>query len=195
MSHPPSPANSRLPDGRKAMPAFALLAERFLADDYAPESVAPRCGVDAGTIRRIARELADAAFDQAIRLPQHWTDCHGREHDEMIGRPVSMHAMRGISAHANGFHTCRTIHVLQMLLGAIDTPGSFRYQPPYPKAVPPANRPGRTRTRQRRARRRTARLRARARKTSSSTRMVRRAASTRRSRGNSRSPRTACCNP
>jgi anaerobic selenocysteine-containing dehydrogenase len=134
-----------LPDGRKATPAFQLLAERFLADDYAPESVAAPCGIDAATIRRIARELADAAFDQEIRLPQRWTDCHGREHAEMIGRPVSMHAMRGISAHANGFHTCRMIHVLQMLLGAIDTPGSFRYQPPYPKAVPPANRPGKSR--------------------------------------------------
>ncbi len=63
----------------------------------------------------------------------------------MIGRPVAMHAMRGIAAHSNGFHTCRMLHVLQMLLGAIDTPGSFRYQPPYPKAVPPANRPGKSR--------------------------------------------------
>jgi anaerobic selenocysteine-containing dehydrogenase len=132
-------------DGRKAIPSFQLLAERFLADDYAPETVAPQCGVDAVTIRRIAAELADVAFDQAIRLPQRWTDAHGREYDEMIGRPVSMHAMRGIAAHANGFHTCRMLHVLQMLLGAIDTPGSFRYQPPYPKSVPPANRPARTR--------------------------------------------------
>ena len=56
-----------------------------------------------------------------------------------------MHAMRGISAHVNGFHTCRALHVLQMLLGAIDTPGSFRYQPPFPRPAPPANRPGRTR--------------------------------------------------
>ena len=134
-----------LPDGRKAVPAFQLLAERFLAEDYAAEDVAPRCGVDAATIRRIAAELADAAFTQQIRLPQRWTDSFGREHAEMIGRPVSLHAMRGISAHANGFHTCRLLHVLQMLLGAIDTPGSFRYQPPYPKAVPPANRPGRAR--------------------------------------------------
>ena len=134
-----------LPDGRKATPSFQLLAERFLADDYAPETVAPQCGIDAGTIRRIAAELADIAFKQEIRLPQCWTDTHGREHSEMIGRPVSMHAMRGIAAHANGFHTCRALHVLQMLLGAIDTPGSFRYQPPYPKAVPPANRPGKTR--------------------------------------------------
>ena len=110
----------------------------------------------------------------------------------MIGRPVSMHAMRGISAHSNGFHTCRMLHVMQMLLGAIDTPGSFRYQPPYPKPVPPANKPGKKRkengaldgnplgyvTRRR---------------ISSSTRTARRGASTRRFRGNIRSPRTACC--
>ncbi|HEX6612605.1 MAG TPA: molybdopterin-dependent oxidoreductase [Rhodanobacteraceae bacterium] len=130
-----------LPDGRRAVPAFQLLAERFLSDEYKPESVASRCGVDAATIRRIAAELAHTAFDEAIELPIAWTDTHGRAHDTMTGRPVSMHAMRGIAAHANGFHTCRTLHVLQMLLGAIDTPGSFRYQPPYPKSAPPANRP------------------------------------------------------
>ena len=53
----------------------------------------------------------------------------------MIGRPVSMHAMRGISAHSNGFHTCRAIHILQLLLGSIDVPGGMRYKPPYPKAL------------------------------------------------------------
>ncbi|HET6905668.1 MAG TPA: molybdopterin-dependent oxidoreductase, partial [Rhodanobacteraceae bacterium] len=130
-----------LPDGRRVVPAFQLLAERFLSDEYRPENVAKRCGVDANTIRRIAAELARTAFDEAIELPIAWTDTHGREHASMTGRPVSMHAMRGISAHANGFHTCRTLHVLQMLLGAIDTPGSFRYQPPYPRSAPPANRP------------------------------------------------------
>ncbi|HEY3520132.1 MAG TPA: molybdopterin-dependent oxidoreductase [Rhodanobacteraceae bacterium] len=130
-----------LPDGRRAVPSFQLLAERFLSRDYAPENVASRCGVDAATIRRIASELARTAFDEAIELPIAWTDSHGRAHEKMTGRPVSMHAMRGIAAHSNGFHTCRTLHVLQMLLGAIDTPGSFRYQPPYPKSTPPANRP------------------------------------------------------
>jgi len=134
-----------LPDGRAGVPAFELFAERFLADDYAPERVAPACGVDAATIRRLARELADVAFGQAITLPQRWTDAWGREHATMTGRPVAMHAMRGISAHVNGFHTCRTLHLLQMVLGAIDTPGSFRYQPPYPKPVPPPNRPGKAR--------------------------------------------------
>ncbi|HQX65141.1 MAG TPA: molybdopterin-dependent oxidoreductase, partial [Dokdonella sp.] len=32
-----------LADGRKAVPSFQLLAERFLADEYAPESVSARC--------------------------------------------------------------------------------------------------------------------------------------------------------
>jgi anaerobic selenocysteine-containing dehydrogenase len=134
-----------LPDGRKAVPALQLIAERFLADDYAPERVSERCGVPAATIRRLAAELAHTAFDEAIELPIAWTDTHGRHHDSMVGRPVSMHAMRGIAAHANGFHTCRTIHLLQILLGAIDTPGSYRYHPPYPKPAPPGNRPAKAR--------------------------------------------------
>ncbi|MFO1506738.1 MAG: molybdopterin-dependent oxidoreductase [Lysobacterales bacterium] len=134
-----------LPDGRTAIPAFQLFAERFLASDYAPATVASACGISVDTIRRLARELAETAFDRAIELPQRWTDAWGREQATMIGRPVSMHAMRGIAAHANGFHTCRTLHLLQMILGAIDTPGSFRYQPPYPKPAPPSNRPGKSR--------------------------------------------------
>ncbi|HEX7369881.1 MAG TPA: molybdopterin-dependent oxidoreductase, partial [Rhodanobacteraceae bacterium] len=134
-----------LPDGRRAVPAFQLIAERFLNDDYAPDNVATRCGVDAATIRRLANELAHVAFEESIELPIGWTDTHGRRHDSMLGRPVSMHAMRGIAAHANGFHTCRTIHLLQILLGAIDTPGSFRYQPPYPKPAPPGNKPAKAR--------------------------------------------------
>jgi anaerobic selenocysteine-containing dehydrogenase len=101
--------------------------------------------VEVVTIRRLANELAHVAFEEAIELPIAWTDTHGRKHDTMVGRPVSMHAMRGIAAHANGFHTCRTIHVLQILLGAIDTPGSFRYQPPYPKPAPPGNKPAKAR--------------------------------------------------
>jgi anaerobic selenocysteine-containing dehydrogenase len=61
----------------------------------------------------------------------------------MTGRSVAIHAMRGISAHSNGFQTCRAIHVLQMLLGAIDTPGSWRYKSPYPRPIPGGPPPGR----------------------------------------------------
>jgi anaerobic selenocysteine-containing dehydrogenase len=134
-----------LADGRRAVPVFHLVVERYLDPSFSPDAVSERCGVPADTIRRIARELAEAAFDHEIRLPVRWTDAHGRVHEEMIGRPVAMHAMRGISAHSNGFHTCRALHLLQLLLGAVDTPGSFRYQPPFPKPIAPPNRPGKAR--------------------------------------------------
>ena len=134
-----------LPNGRKARPVFHLVAERYLDLQYSPDAVAARCGIPAETIRRIARELAEAAFDNPLVLPIEWTDTHGRKHSQMTGRPVAMHAMRGISAHSNGFHTCRALHLLQLLLGAVDTPGSFRYQPPFPRPIPPANRPGKAR--------------------------------------------------
>ena len=134
-----------LADGRRAAPVFQLIAERYLDPRYAPEAVAERCGIPAATIARIARELAQAAFDSNLVLPVAWTDAWGREHAQMVGRPVSMHAMRGISAHSNGFHTCRALHLLQLLLGAVDAPGSFRYQPPYPKPIPLPNRPGKSR--------------------------------------------------
>ena len=112
-------------------------------------------------IRRLARELASAAFDHAIELPIAWTDTlRPRSTPSMIGRPVAMHAMRGISAHSNGFQTCRALHLLQLLLGAVDAPGSFRYQPPFPRPIPPANRPGKTRDADGRLERHAARLRA-----------------------------------
>jgi sulfite dehydrogenase (quinone) subunit SoeA len=130
-----------LADGRRAVPAFRMMAERFLSAEYAPDAVAAQCGVPADTIRRIAAEIADVAFKQEVRLPIKWTDWAGREHNEIIGRPVSMHAMRGISAHSNGFHTCRMIHVLQILLGTIDVPGGFRYKAPFPRPAPPGNKP------------------------------------------------------
>ena len=133
-----------LRDGRRARPAFALLAERYTTKEYAPEAVARRCGVDAVTIRRIAAEIAEVAFNQPVVIEQPWMDTSGRRHAAMIGRPVAMHAMRGISAHSNGFHTCRALHVLQMLLGAIDTPGSWRYKSPYPKPIPCGTPPGRS---------------------------------------------------
>ena len=130
-----------LPDWGPAVPVFHLLAERYLAPGYAPEAVATRCGVSAATIRRLAAELAEAAFEDPVTLDMPWTDNFGRRHETMVGRPVALHAMRGISAHSNGFQTCRALHVLQMLLGAVDRPGSWRYKAPYPKPIPGGPKP------------------------------------------------------
>jgi len=130
-----------LPDGRRAVPVFQLVAERYLDPQYAPERVAETCGVPAATIRRLAADIAHTAFAETIELAQPWTDWAGRRHETMRGRPVSLHAMRGISAHSNGFHTCRALHLLQMLLGTIDVPGGWRYKSPHPKPCPPGPKP------------------------------------------------------
>ncbi len=122
-----------LDDGHKAVPVFELLARHVLRDDYAPEAVAERCAIAADTIRRLAAEIAEAAFEREVVIDQPWTDMRGVRHERMIGRPVSFHAMRGISAHANGFQTCRALHVLQLLIGSVEVPGGFRFKPPYPK--------------------------------------------------------------
>ncbi|WP_262694055.1 molybdopterin-dependent oxidoreductase [Kordiimonas aquimaris] len=130
-----------LPNGKQGRPAFEHIAEEFFHERYTPENAAAKTGIPAETIKRIAHEIADVAFQQEITLDIPWTDWRGVKHEKMTGRPVAMHAMRGISAHSNGFDTCRMIHILQMLIGSIDVPGGFRYKPPYPKAVPPPNKP------------------------------------------------------
>jgi anaerobic selenocysteine-containing dehydrogenase len=130
-----------LDDGRVAVPVFELLARRYLDPSCSPEAVADRTGIAAPVIRRIAAELARAAFEEEVVIETPWTDIWGRHHERMVGRPVAVHAMRGIAAHSNGFQTARALHLLQMLLGSIDSPGGYRYRPPFPRAVPPAPRP------------------------------------------------------
>jgi len=119
--------------GKTHRPVLHLMAERYMSDEYAPEAVAERCGIGAERIRSIAAEIARVAFEESFELPITWTDFRGETHQSMTARPVSMHAMRGISAHANGFQTCRALHVLQIILGTVEAPGGFRFKPPYPK--------------------------------------------------------------
>ncbi|MDQ7071820.1 MAG: molybdopterin oxidoreductase family protein [Rhodobacterales bacterium] len=116
-------------------PVMHMMAERYLDKEYAPENVAERCGISAERIKTIAAEIARVAFDEAFELDHEWTDFRGETHKTMIGRPVSFHSMRGISAHSNGFQTARALHVLQILLGTVEVPGGFRFKPPYPKPV------------------------------------------------------------
>ena len=129
------------PDGTKVKTVFSLTVERYLDERYAPANVAAACGVPAETIERLALEMAHVALKEAVELPIEWTDVWGRRHDKVVGRPVAMYAMRGISAHSNGFHACRAIHLIQMLLGALDGPGNFRARAPYPKPIPPHQLP------------------------------------------------------
>src|SRR5205823_13472435 len=67
--------------GRRAVPVFQLVAERYLDPRYAPEAVAPVCGIPVETIRRIASEIAETAFGEEIEIPVPWTDWAGRSEE------------------------------------------------------------------------------------------------------------------
>ena len=125
----------------KVVPSFKILAKEYLKPRYHPDIISSQIDIESKIIKKIASELAEVAFEKEIKLPIKWVDWRGVTHKEMIGRPVSMHAMRGISAHSNGFNTCKLIHILQVLLGSIDTPGGFRYKPPFPKHIVPGPKP------------------------------------------------------
>ena len=48
--------------GGTAVPAFMLMTEAYLTDEYAPETVAPKVGISAARIRELAADLAAAAL-------------------------------------------------------------------------------------------------------------------------------------
>ena len=129
------------PDGRPVKTVMSLVAERYLDDRFAPASVERECGVPAETIERLALEMAHVAFEETIEVKAQWMDSYGRMHDSFVGRPVAMYAMRGIAAHSNGFQSCRAIHLIQLLLGALYGPGNFRARAPFPKPIPPHQLP------------------------------------------------------
>ena len=125
----------RLDDGTPVKPAFQLLVDRV--KDYTPEWAAKITGIPVETIKRLAHEMGIVARDQKIELPIPWTDTWGREHETVTGNPVSFHAMRGLAAHSNGFHTIRALSILMSMLGTIDRPGGFRHKAPFPRPIPP----------------------------------------------------------
>ncbi|MEY3218699.1 MAG: hypothetical protein RIT27_56 [Pseudomonadota bacterium] len=125
----------KLENGTPVKTAFQLLKERV--EHYTPEWASDITGIPVETIRRLAHEMGIVARDQRIELPIAWTDSWGNEHQSIKGNPVAFHAMRGLAAHSNGFHTIRALGILMSLLGTIDRPGGFRHKAPFPRPIPP----------------------------------------------------------
>ncbi len=130
----------KTPDGKSVKTSFQILTESVLAD-YPLEKVSLITGVPLEQIERVALETGVTARDESITLPIEWTDTWGVHHKTVTGNPVSVHAMRGLAAHSNGFQTTRALSVLMMMLGIIDRPGGFRHKPPFPRPIPPCPKP------------------------------------------------------
>jgi sulfite dehydrogenase (quinone) subunit SoeA len=124
-----------LADGTRVVTAFTLLKEQVASQT--PHWASTITGIAEARIIKLAQEMGMAAFDHAFSLPIAWTDAWGGEHQEVIGRPVAFHAMRGLAAHSNGFQTTRALAILMSILGTIDRPGGFRHKAPYPRHIAP----------------------------------------------------------
>jgi len=124
-----------LEDGTDVATSFELLKERV--EPYTPEWASEITGIPTETIKRLAHEIGITARDQKIELPISWADAWDEEHDTVVGNPVAFHAMRGLAAHSNGFHTIRALSILMSILRTIDRPGAFRHKTPFPRPIPP----------------------------------------------------------
>ena len=102
-----------LDNGGVAVPAFVLISETYM-QSLSPGPSRPRLVSRPQGYGNLLRIWLRLPFSREIVIDQPWTDWKGEKHEKMIGRPVAMHAMRGISAHSNGFQTCRALHLLQL---------------------------------------------------------------------------------
>jgi len=99
-------------DSVKCQPAFQMLKEHL--KEYTPEMASKVSTVPGDTIRRIAKEYAEASqvgstiVIDGVELPY---------------RPVGVGIFRGGQGHTNSLHSCYAVHLLSQLVGAADVPG------------------------------------------------------------------------
>lgn len=99
-------------DGVECKTAFRLLKEHL--SKYTPEYAFRITTVEAGTIRRIAHEFADAAsIGSTIEI----------KGKVMPFRPACVAWYRGLSSHKHSFLSGLAAALLNVLIGAVDVPG------------------------------------------------------------------------
>ncbi|MBC7223494.1 MAG: molybdopterin-dependent oxidoreductase, partial [Anaerolineae bacterium] len=103
----------QLVEGVVAKPAFQLLIEHVRA--YTPEWASKQCDVPAATIRRITREFAEHAMVGATITI---------DGVEMPWRPVNILLGKTVNNGWGSYQCVWASHVLKMLVGALEVPGS-----------------------------------------------------------------------
>jgi len=98
----------------EARPAFALLREHVAR--YSPEIVEGITDVPAAKLRKLAGELAhDAHLGATINI----------DGVELPYRPIAVNFKMGAVGHKHGMTTAFNLHLINVVLGAIDVPGGF----------------------------------------------------------------------
>ncbi len=99
-------------DGTSCAPGFQLFLD--ILGDHTPERMEEVCTVPAATMRRLARELGEAArIGETIEL----------EGKTYPFRPAAVNYYRGAIAHKNGGEDSMALKMVNTLLGNIDVPG------------------------------------------------------------------------
>ncbi|MFC1815444.1 molybdopterin-dependent oxidoreductase, partial [Thermodesulfobacteriota bacterium] len=102
-------------DGVEAKPAFQVLKDHVY--QYSPEWASEITDIPPHTIRRIAQELVDyAQIGSTIQIEGLTLPC----------RPVSTHIGRGVSGSMRLFHAFLAEHILDVLLGCLETVGGHK---------------------------------------------------------------------
>ena len=101
--------------GQTAKPAFELLKAR--AAEYPLERVEEITSVPANAIRRIAKEIGEAArIGATINI----------DGVEVAYRPVCLNWCRGPQGHKHAWHHTWALQLVNLVLGAINVPGSYQ---------------------------------------------------------------------
>lgn len=101
-------------NGVKCVPSWVLMRKRF--SEYSPEYAQRESQVPAETIRRIAREFAEAAcLGQTVEIGGHTLPL----------RPVSTFNIRSAGTHKNGLPALWAMDMLCHIMGAVNTPGGL----------------------------------------------------------------------
>lgn len=101
--------------GEPVKPAFQVLKEYLATIDV--NEMSRICTIPVEQIRRVTREFCEtASIGSTIEVEGH----------TLPFRPVGIDYKRGMAAHKGGMNSCFAIHMLNLLVGAVDVPGGQR---------------------------------------------------------------------
>jgi len=102
-------------DGNNCRPSFMVLKEYLGSIDL--DEMAKICTIPVDRIRQITKEFCEAAsIGSTIEI----------EGKTLPWRPAGIDYKRGCAAHRGGLNSCFAVHMLNILVGAIDVPGGQR---------------------------------------------------------------------